>query len=76
MDSALAMDSIIRKYILDKDKPIIDWTSKTNLIGQMKIDMEDYLIDEVKRKYDIPMSFDDMDTIIDRSVEVAKLWFK
>ena len=42
----------------------------------MKIDMEDYLIDEVKRKYDIPMSFDDMDTIIDRSVEVAKLWFK
>ncbi|MDD2215400.1 MAG: HsdR family type I site-specific deoxyribonuclease [Eubacteriales bacterium] len=76
LDSALAIDSIIREYILDNDKPIIDWTSKTNLIGQMKIDMEDYLIDEVKRKYDIPMSFDDMDTIIDRSVEVAKLWFK
>lgn len=76
LDSALAMDSIIRKYILDKEKPIIDWTSKTNLIGQMKIDMEDYLIDEVKRKYDVPMSFDDMDAIIDRSVEVAKLWFK
>lgn len=76
LDSALAIDSIIREYVLDKDKPIVDWTTKTNLIGQMKIDMEDYLIDEVKRKYDIPMSFDDMDTIIDRSVEVAKLWFK
>ena len=76
LDSALAIDSIIRKYVLDKDVPIIDWTTKTNLIGQMKIDMEDYLIDEVKRKYDIPMSFDDMDAIIDRSVEVAKLWFK
>lgn len=76
LDSALAIDSIIRKYVLDKDVPIVDWTTKTNLIGQMKIDMEDYLIDEVKRKYDIPMSFDDMDAIIDRSVEVAKLWFK
>lgn len=76
LDSALAIDSIIRKYVLDKDIPIVDWTTKSNLIGQMKIDMEDYLIDEVKRKYNIPMSFDDMDAIIDRSVEVAKLWFK
>jgi type I restriction enzyme R subunit len=42
----------------------------------MKIELEDFLIDEVKRKYEIPLSFDDMDAIIDRSVEVAKLWFK
>lgn len=76
LDSALAIDSIIRKCVLDDEKPIVDWTSKTNLIGQMKIEMEDYLIDEVKRKYDISISFDDMDAIIDRSVEVAKLWFK
>ena len=42
----------------------------------MKIEIEDYLIDEIKRKYDLPITFDNMDAIIDRSVEVAKLWFK
>jgi type I restriction enzyme R subunit len=76
LNTALTIDIIIRKHIIDKDKPIVDWAAKSNLIGQMKIEIEDYLIDEVKRKYEIQMSFDDMDAIIDRSVDVAKLWFR
>ena len=76
LDTALAIDEIIKRYVIDHDTLVIDWISKSNLIGQMKIEIEDYLIDEVKRKYEIPMSFDDMDEIIDRSVDVAKLWFK
>lgn len=76
LDTAISIDFIIRDHVIDGDNPIVDWTAKSTLIGQMKIDMEDYLIDEVKRKYNIPISFDDMDAIIDRSVEVAKLWFK
>lgn len=38
----------------------------------MKLDIEDYLIDEVKRKYDLSITFDDMDAIIDRAVDVAQ----
>ncbi|MDR0834838.1 MAG: DUF3387 domain-containing protein, partial [Candidatus Symbiothrix sp.] len=76
LDIALVTDNIIRQYVLDDGKPIVDWHTKTNLIGKMKNEIEDYLIDEVKRKYEIPLTFDDMDNIIDRSVEVAKLWFK
>lgn len=49
---------------------------KSDIIGRMKIELEDYLIDEVKRKYELTFSFDDMDTIIDGCVEVAKLWIK
>jgi type I restriction enzyme R subunit len=76
LNTALTIDIIIRKHIIDEDKPIVDWAAKSNLIGQMKIEIEDYLIDEVKRKYEIQMSFDDMDAIIDRSVDVTKLWFR
>jgi type I restriction enzyme R subunit len=76
LDTALAIDDIIKRYVIDHDTMVVDWVSKSNLIGQMKIEIEDYLIDEVKRNYEIPMSFDDMDEIIDRSVDVAKLWFK
>lgn len=77
LDTALTTDHIIKRHVMGGgSKPIVDWTVKSNLIGQMKIEIEDYLIDEIKRKYDLPITFDNMDAIIDRSVEVAKLWFK
>jgi type I restriction enzyme R subunit len=76
LHTAIEMDSIIRKYAVDNGKSVIDWQAKTNLIGKMKIEMEDYLIDEIKRGKGIPLTFDDIDKIIDHSVEVAKLWIK
>jgi type I restriction enzyme R subunit len=76
LDTAIAIDRIIKQSVLDNGKPIIDWQTKSNLIGQIKIEIEDYLIDEVKTKYSIPLTFDDIDRIIDSSVEVAKLWHK
>jgi hypothetical protein len=46
------------------------------LINKLKLEMEDYLIDVVKRERNIPLTFDDMDTVIDQAVEVAKKWLK
>ena len=76
LDTALAFDTIIQRFIKENEKVIVDWQSKINLIGKMKIEMEDFLIDEIKRTWEIPMTFEDMDSIIDRCVDVAKLWFK
>jgi type I restriction enzyme R subunit len=77
LDIARRFDAIIRQHIfMNTDKPIIDWQNKTNLIGKMKIEMEDYLIDEIKQGKNIPLSFDDIDRMIDSSVEVAKLWIR
>ena len=76
LETALAFDTIIQRFVKENNKIIIDWQSKINLIGKMKIEMEDFLIDEIKRTWEIPMTFEDMDSIIDRCVDVAKLWFK
>ena len=38
--------------------------------------LEDDLIDNIKRKYEVNLTFDDMDVIIDGCVEVAKIWIK
>lgn len=73
---ALDLDNIIKEHIYDQEQLIIEWNFKSNIIGPMKIEMEDYLIDEVKRKYDIPLSFDDMDILIEQCVKVANLQFK
>ena len=77
LDTANAIDSIVRKHIVDGDAIVVDWqNNKGKLIGQMKLEIEDYLIDEVKRKYEIAITFDDMDQIVDSCIDVAKQWFK
>jgi len=70
LETSLAFDTII------KPKIIIDWQTNSTLIGKIKIELEDFLIDEIKRKYDIQLTFDNMDSIIDQCVDVAKLWYK
>lgn len=76
LDTALALDSIIKSVVIIDDAVLVDWQLKSDVIGRMKNAMEDYLIDEVKRKQNLSFSFDDMDTIIDGCTDVAKLWIK
>jgi type I restriction enzyme R subunit len=71
-----AFDEIIRKAVVVDNAILVDWQSKSDIIGRMKIDMEDELIDNIKRKYGLEFSFDDMDVIIDGCVDVAKIWLK
>lgn len=71
-----AFDEIIRKAVIVDNAILVDWQSKSDIIGKMKIELEDELIDNVKRKYGVGFSFDDMDVIIDGCVDVAKIWIK
>ena len=76
VETAQAFDRIIRNDVFEDGKIIVDWQSKGNVVGRMKIKMEDYLIDQVKDKSGVPLSFDDIDSIIDRTIGVAKLRMK
>ena len=71
-----AFDEIIRRTVIVDGSVLVDWQSKSDTIGRMKIAMEDVLIDEIKRKYNLNFSFDDMDLIIDGCVDVAKIWIR
>lgn len=76
LDTARAFDDIMNRTLIVDGQVLVDWQQKSDIIGRMKIRLEDYLIDEVKRKYGLAFSFDDMDVIIDGCVEVAKLWIR
>ena len=71
-----AFDSIIRSTVIVDNSILVDWQSKSDIIGKMKIRLEDELIDNIKRKYNLDFAFDDMDMIIDECVEVAKIWIR
>lgn len=74
--TALLIDDLIQNSVLDNGKPIIDWQYKTNITGKLLIEIGDYLIDEVRDKYNVDLSFKDMDKIAEECIEVAKIRYK
>ncbi|MBX9779265.1 MAG: HsdR family type I site-specific deoxyribonuclease [Chitinophagaceae bacterium] len=74
--TALQIDDLIQDSVLDNGKPIVDWQYKTNITGKLLIEIGDYLIDEVRDKYNIDLSFKDMDKIAEDCIEVAKIRYK
>lgn len=69
-DSALAID----KTILDLVR--VDWQNSVDIAKRMIHLIGDYLIDEVRDKYQIPMTFEEIDEIAQRCVDVAKIRYK
>ncbi|MDE3234519.1 MAG: type I restriction endonuclease subunit R [Bacteroidota bacterium] len=74
--TALQIDDLIQNSVLDIGKPIIDWQYKTNITGKLLIEIGDYLIDEVRDKYNVDLSFKEMDKIAEDCIEVAKIRYK
>jgi type I restriction enzyme R subunit len=74
--TALHVDDLIKQAVLDNGKPIIDWQYKTSITGKLQIEIGDYLIDEVRDKYHINLSFGEMDEIANKCIEVAKIRYK
>jgi type I restriction enzyme, R subunit len=75
-DIALNIDELINRSVLDNGKPIIDWQYKTNITGRLQIEIGDFLIDEVRDKYHIDLSFDETDEIANKCIDVAKARYK
>lgn len=74
--AALNIDEMIQKAVLDHGKAIIDWQYKTNITGKLQIEIGDYLIDEVRDKYNINLTFGELDDIANKCLEVAKIRYK
>lgn len=75
-NAAIRIDDLIQRAVLDGGTPIIDWQYKTNITGKLQIEIGDYLIDEVRDKYGISLSFGEMDEIASKCLEVAKIRYK
>ena len=74
--AALNIDEMIQKAVLDNGKSIIDWQYKTNINGKLQIEIGDYLIDEVRDKYNINWTFGELDDIANKCIDVAKIRYK
>tara|TARA_R110001599_G_scaffold280408_1_gene481613 strand:+ start:8206 stop:11439 length:3234 start_codon:yes stop_codon:yes gene_type:complete len=76
IESAIQIDDLIQSAVFDNGNPIVDWPHKSNVTGKLQIEIGDYLIDEVRDKYNVSLSFGEMDDIANRCIEVAKIRYK
>ncbi len=76
VQTALKVDELIKAAVLDQGKPIVDWQNKSSITGKLLIEIGDYLIDEVRDKYGVNLTFGEMDEIAKACIDVAKLRYK
>ncbi len=67
---AIAADNIILPLIE------VDWQNKIDITRRMIHTIGDYLIDDLRDKYGISLSFEEIDRIAEQIVEVAKIRYK
>ena len=72
VNTSLDLDKIIKNEIYREDEVIIEWQRKKDLIGKISIQIEDYLIDELNEKYLLGFSFETIDEIREKILEIAK----
>lgn len=68
-EMALAIDQIVNSHIR------VDWTKDNDATNEISNSMDDFLF-ETKAKLKIDISTKDMDTIIERTIEVAKVRYQ
>ena len=71
VEIALKTDQII------KDLIVVDWhTNKPDIPKKMVFLIGDYLIDEIRDKYELNLSFSEIDSFAEKMVEVAKIRYR
>ena len=66
------VDHIIQFNVLEKGKPIIDWQSKSDIEGKVRIEIDDYLFD-LQGRYQLTLPLNLIDELVEESLKVAKL---
>lgn len=75
-DIGLGVDNIIREHVFDGASAKVDWINKTNLIGQLEIALGDFILDDIRDKYDIEVTFSEINDLVSKYLAIAKLRYK
>lgn len=73
-EMAKGSENVIKSLVYEGGKLIVDWQNKSDLEGQIRIAIDDYVFD-LKSKYDKEFSFDKIDQFVEEALNVAKIKF-
>jgi len=54
----------------------LNWQSKSDLIGQLEIAIGDFIMDEIRDKYELSISFGEINEMTERYIDIAKIRYR
>ena len=72
---AEGIDAIVKANVFDNGNPVIDWQKNEDIKGKIRIEIDDLLF-EMKNKFDLELSFDHIDQLVDECIKVAETKYK
>ncbi|WP_347160127.1 type I restriction endonuclease subunit R [Pontibacter chitinilyticus] len=72
---AAGIDEVVKMNVFDNGHPVIDWQKNDDIKGKVRIEIDDLLF-ETKAKYDLEISFDQIDKLIAGCIKVAETRYK
>ncbi|MCD4736078.1 MAG: DUF3387 domain-containing protein, partial [Bacteroidales bacterium] len=63
-EMASGIDNVIKSFVFENDKIIVDWQNKSDIEGQIRIAIDDYIFD-LTSKYDVKLSYDKIDELVE-----------
>jgi len=75
-NAGIGIDDIIQASVLDNGIPKVDWQNKSDLIGQLEIAIGDFLMDEIRDKHNLALSFGEINDMAEKYIDIAKLRYR
>ena len=72
---AAGIDRVVKGNVFDNGYPVVDWQKNDDIKGKIRIEMDDLLFEE-KSRYDLQISFENIDQLIEECLKVAETKYK
>lgn len=72
---AVGIDNVVKSNVFDSGHTVIDWQKNDDIKGKIRIEIDDLLF-ELKTKYNLEISFDQVDQLIAECIKVAETKYK
>ncbi|MFY0673979.1 MAG: type I restriction endonuclease subunit R [Bacteroidia bacterium] len=69
---AKGIDEVIKSIVFENGQPIIDWVHKSDIEGQIRISIDDYIFD-LQAEKEMEFSLDLVDELVEEGLKIAKL---
>ena len=72
---SIGIDDVVKANVFENGHPVIDWQKNNDIKGKIRIEIDDLLYD-MKNKYELELTFDQLDQLIAECIKVAESKYK
>jgi len=72
IESGIEIDEIFSQHLIEDGTLRVDWTNKSDLINKISIEIGDYILDHIRDKYELDLSYQEINELTEKYISIAK----